>query len=281
MTGAALNPHQQVYVSKWVTFVSCALLQVSPPGITVALRAYMLCESAQPAPQQQLYYSTEPRMVLQGLCYSSPCSQTLFTEQHAPCHVPLPLQACAGLAYSFSVYAPTIKDSLDLTQTQLATVGSAVNLGGYFAIVSGSIYDALKDYHKLGPRCVDCLLPHEPSASRRSAVHSMVAIARGPCRVRHSICLLCADSNLTTPSAADHASAAQGLLSATVAVPVCGACCCCCAGWWLRWAACAVYVDTLECTSWWRDWHPRTLYSFSFLQQRQVSPRLWPAAVLE
>jgi hypothetical protein len=64
------------------------------------------------------------------------------------------LQACAGLAYSFSVYAPTIKDSLDLTQTQLATVGSAVNLGGYFAIVSGSIYDALKDYHKLGPRCV-------------------------------------------------------------------------------------------------------------------------------
>lgn len=61
-------------------------------------------------------------------------------------------QACAGLAYSFSVYAPTIKDSLDLSQTQVATVGSAVNLGGYFAIVSGSIYDALKDYHKLGPR---------------------------------------------------------------------------------------------------------------------------------
>lgn len=61
-------------------------------------------------------------------------------------------QACAGLAYSFSVYAPTIKDSLDLTQTQVATVGSAVNLGGYFAIVSGAIYDSLKDYHKLGPR---------------------------------------------------------------------------------------------------------------------------------
>jgi hypothetical protein len=50
------------------------------------------------------------------------------------------------------VYAPTIKDSLELTQTQVATVGSAVNLGGYFAIVSGSIYDALKDHHKLGPR---------------------------------------------------------------------------------------------------------------------------------
>lgn len=66
------------------------------------------------------------------------------------------LQASAGLAYSFSVYAPTIKDSLDLTQTQVATVGSAVNLGGYFAILSGSIYDSLKDYHKLGPRCSAC-----------------------------------------------------------------------------------------------------------------------------
>lgn len=65
----------------------------------------------------------------------------------APC-----AQACAGLAYSFSVYAPTIKDSLYLTQTQVATVGSAVNLGGYFAVVSGSIYDSLKEYHKLGPR---------------------------------------------------------------------------------------------------------------------------------
>lgn len=52
------------------------------------------------------------------------------------------------------MYAPTIKDRLDLTQTQVATVGSAVNLGGYFAIVSGAIYDSLKDYHKLGPRWV-------------------------------------------------------------------------------------------------------------------------------
>jgi hypothetical protein len=31
MTGAAgvLNPHKEVYVSKWVTFASCALLEVS------------------------------------------------------------------------------------------------------------------------------------------------------------------------------------------------------------------------------------------------------------
>jgi hypothetical protein len=67
------------------------------------------------------------------------------------------LQACAGLSYSFSVYAPTIKDTLGLTQTQIATVGSAVNLGGYFAIISGSVYDNLKDHHRLGPRCVALL----------------------------------------------------------------------------------------------------------------------------
>jgi hypothetical protein len=64
------------------------------------------------------------------------------------------LQACAGLSYSFSVYAPTIKDTLGLTQTQIATVGSAVNLGGYFAIISGSVYDNLKEHHRLGPRWV-------------------------------------------------------------------------------------------------------------------------------
>lgn len=62
------------------------------------------------------------------------------------------LQACAGLSYSFSIYAPAIKDKLNLSQTQLAYVGSSVNLGGYFAILAGSIYDALKEHHKFGPR---------------------------------------------------------------------------------------------------------------------------------
>jgi hypothetical protein len=88
------------------------------------------------------------------------------------------LQASAGLAYSFSVYAPTIKDSLDLTQTQVATVGSAVNLGGYFAILSGSIYDSLKDYHKLGPRCRSCC----PSASYIIHASSCLALTE-PCSI--------------------------------------------------------------------------------------------------
>lgn len=65
-------------------------------------------------------------------------------------------QSCAGLAYSYALYAPAIKDSLRLSQTQVATVGSAVNLGGYFAVGAGFIYDQLKDHHKLGPRWVLC-----------------------------------------------------------------------------------------------------------------------------
>eukprot|EP00878_Enallax_costatus_P019833 GHUV01020938.1.p1 GENE.GHUV01020938.1~~GHUV01020938.1.p1 ORF type:complete len:645 (+),score=182.60 GHUV01020938.1:242-2176(+) len=64
------------------------------------------------------------------------------------------IMASAGLSYSFSVYAPSIKDTLGLSQTEIATVGSAVNLGGYFAIISGSVYDMLKDHHRLGPRLV-------------------------------------------------------------------------------------------------------------------------------
>jgi len=35
------------------------------------------------------------------------------------------VQACAGLAYCFSVYAPTVKERLGLSQVEIATVGSA------------------------------------------------------------------------------------------------------------------------------------------------------------
>lgn len=64
------------------------------------------------------------------------------------------IQSCAGLSYSFSVYSPVLKQQLDLTQTQLSAVGSFVNLGGYFAILAGAIYDCTKKEHKLGPRLV-------------------------------------------------------------------------------------------------------------------------------
>jgi hypothetical protein len=44
-----------------------------------------------------------------------------------------------------------LKDKLNLSQIEIASVGSAVNLGGYFAILAGWLYDLLKDEH-LGPR---------------------------------------------------------------------------------------------------------------------------------
>ncbi|KAF8069613.1 Dclre1a [Scenedesmus sp. PABB004] len=75
------------------------------------------------------------------------------------------IQACAGLSYSFSVYAPTLKDALGLSQTQMASVGSAVNLGGYGAIFSGSVYDALKDQHRLGPRLTVWLADQQPRSN--------------------------------------------------------------------------------------------------------------------
>ncbi|WIA09948.1 hypothetical protein OEZ85_010161 [Tetradesmus obliquus] len=84
----------------------------------------------------------------------SSCTEAQYVSKWATFTASAIIQACAGLSYSFSVYAPTIKDTLGLTQTQIATVGSAVNLGGYFAIVSGSVYDNLKDHHRLGPRLV-------------------------------------------------------------------------------------------------------------------------------
>eukprot|EP00775_Hariotina_reticulata_P012752 gene12752-12881_t len=74
------------------------------------------------------------------------------------------IQASAGLTYSFSLYAPTVKDSLDLTQTQIATVGSAINIGGYFAIISGTVYDNIQEYHKLGPRQVCGVGPNRLAA---------------------------------------------------------------------------------------------------------------------
>ncbi|KAI8475459.1 MAG: Nodulin-like-domain-containing protein [Monoraphidium minutum] len=64
------------------------------------------------------------------------------------------IQTCAGLSYSFSLYGPALKERMGLTQVEIATIGSAVNFGGYFAIVSGAVYDAVKGHHKIGPRLV-------------------------------------------------------------------------------------------------------------------------------
>lgn len=125
MSALLLQQQQPQYASKWVTFAASAVLQVGRSSTHV-------CGTCRPLP---LTTTTAARL----------CPHSTHTT---------PTQACSGLAYSFSVYAPTIKEALDLSQTQIAAVGSTVNLGGYLAIVSGSLYDAAKEHHKLGPRWV-------------------------------------------------------------------------------------------------------------------------------
>lgn len=62
------------------------------------------------------------------------------------------LQLAAGAAYTFSLYAPSLKETLQLSQPQLEGIGSALLSGGLFAWAPGFVYDALTSYHKFGPR---------------------------------------------------------------------------------------------------------------------------------
>ncbi|KAK9831891.1 hypothetical protein WJX81_006335 [Elliptochloris bilobata] len=57
----------------------------------------------------------------------------------------------AGLAYAFSVYSDAVKERFGLSQTEVAGVGTAVNLGGYLAIFPGAFYDTLRRYNRKGP----------------------------------------------------------------------------------------------------------------------------------
>ena len=67
------------------------------------------------------------------------------------------IQACAGLAYTFSLYSPVLKQRLGLTQEELGTVGSVLNIGGYCAVLAGWIYDATRALPATGPRLVVAL----------------------------------------------------------------------------------------------------------------------------
>ena len=63
------------------------------------------------------------------------------------------LQFAAGLVYTFSLFAPALKQSLGYDQVQLEGIGSAVLSGGYLAWIPGLTYDALLQKHrKLAPR---------------------------------------------------------------------------------------------------------------------------------
>ncbi|KAK9814114.1 hypothetical protein WJX72_000842 [[Myrmecia] bisecta] len=64
------------------------------------------------------------------------------------------LQLCAGLCYCFSIYSASLKTELQLSQTQLEGLGTALLSGGYLAWIPGLVYDSLSHRHKLGPRLV-------------------------------------------------------------------------------------------------------------------------------
>lgn len=64
------------------------------------------------------------------------------------------MQASAGLSYSFSIYAPALKAIFGYSDTQIASVGSAFNIGGYLAIPSGYLYDRMEKHKRAGPRFV-------------------------------------------------------------------------------------------------------------------------------
>jgi hypothetical protein len=163
-------------------------------------------------------------------------SVLLLSTSHARCltlrfsmclhlmSLPTHLQSCAGLSYSFSVYAPTIKDTLGLTQTQIATVGSAVNLGGYFAIISGSVYDNLKDHHRLGPRCAALLWCEQQQRNMQQQLHQPyggAACTPASCLGRCRGCL--------SPCSSCRQHAVMALMQWCPGR--------CCAGWCCGWAA--------------------------------------------
>lgn len=64
----------------------------------------------------------------------------------------IPVALSSGVVYCFSIWGADLKEEYGLTQTQLNLVGSAANVGGFTSILAGLVYDALQDYHALGPR---------------------------------------------------------------------------------------------------------------------------------
>lgn len=66
----------------------------------------------------------------------------------------LPIGLSSGIVYCFSIWSADLKAAYHLDQGQLQLVGAAANIGGLAAIFAGLLYDALQDWHQLGPRLV-------------------------------------------------------------------------------------------------------------------------------
>ena len=62
------------------------------------------------------------------------------------------LELLAGLGFTFSLYSARLKDTLELSQSQLQGLGTAMLCGGLFGIFPGILYDKLYQRPRLGPR---------------------------------------------------------------------------------------------------------------------------------
>ncbi|KAK9813424.1 hypothetical protein WJX73_007856 [Symbiochloris irregularis] len=80
-------------------------------------------------------YDTTPFFFSKWMTYSAACLVMLS----------------AGLAYTFSVWSDAIKHEFGYSQTQLAGIGTAGNIGGYLAVFAGLFYDALRGWNRAGP----------------------------------------------------------------------------------------------------------------------------------
>ncbi|KAK9856767.1 hypothetical protein WJX84_006938 [Apatococcus fuscideae] len=68
------------------------------------------------------------------------------------------LELVAGVIYAFSIYSPALKESLNISQTQLQGLGTAIGAGGFFAFIPGLLYDAnISKYPKWTPRLIGAM----------------------------------------------------------------------------------------------------------------------------
>jgi Nodulin-like len=56
------------------------------------------------------------------------------------------VQLCSGLGYTFSIYSPALKEHFGYTQTEIAGIGTACNIGGYLAVFAGAFFDLVKGW---------------------------------------------------------------------------------------------------------------------------------------
>ena len=65
------------------------------------------------------------------------CACAMYLSKWASFSAGVFLQFCSGLCYTFSLFAPAIKEKFGFTQTELEGIGTALTAGGLFAIVPG------------------------------------------------------------------------------------------------------------------------------------------------